>query len=118
MKSISLFLITLLLSANVFAAGKLTLQNNLYDGGKTYRPMVGFGIYQPVFKWAAFNFWSGYGVMPLESSDDTQWLVAKSELDMYVGKWTIAPGVQIKKLLSNGREEVTNAFVKLEYRLW
>jgi hypothetical protein len=118
MKRVFVFLATILFSASVFATGKLTLQNNLYDGGKTYRPMVGFGIYQPLFKWAAVNLWSGYGVMPLEATDDTQWLVAKGHVDMYFGKWTIAPGVQVKKLLSGDREEVANAYLKVEYKLW
>jgi hypothetical protein len=46
------------LTASIAAAGgKLTLQNNLYNNGTTYRPTVGFSVYQPLLKGLAFNRW-------------------------------------------------------------
>jgi hypothetical protein len=110
------------LTASIAAAGgKLTLQNNLYNNGTTYRPTVGFSVYQPLLKGLAFNGWTGYGVMPLEETDDTKWFVAKAQLDFELaGKLknlTVSPGITYKNIVNENFDDKIG-FLRLDYKLW
>jgi hypothetical protein len=104
-----------------FASGKLTLQNNLYNDGTTYRPTVGFGVYERLFKGLAVNAWTGYGVMPLESSDDTEWFVAKAQIDFEMaGKLknvTVSPGIQHKQIVNEDFSD-NIGYLKIDWKLW
>lgn len=106
----------LLIGSSAFAGGKLSLQNNMYNDGKDYRPQIGFGIYQPVFG-MAFNSWTGYGEQPLEAKRDSNWFTTKNQVDLFVGRMTISPGVQYIKAMSYD-DQRTYAYLKLDYQLW
>ena len=104
------------------ASGKLSLQNNFFqdlDGkGHTYRPMVGLGIYEFIFrKKVALNSWVGYGNQPLELTPDVNWFTAKVQLDFFVGDFTLAPGVQYS-YIPTYHEDRLNPYLKIDYRLW
>lgn len=112
-----LSILTILTLTQAHATGKLSLQNNVYNSGQTYRPALGFSMYEPFFKRFASNTFLGYGNMPLEAKSDVNWFVAKTQLDIYVGKWTIAPGVQAKYIAPYKETELME-FVKIDMRLW
>lgn len=102
------------------ASGKITLQNNFFDEGREYRPTVGFQIYEKLTRGSAFNFWTGYGAQPLEAlnyDDNTNWYVAKGQLDLYFGRFTISPGVQYKKIIDDSFDD-THGFLKIDYKIW
>lgn len=105
-----------------FASGKITLQNNLYDEGKTYRPMIGFGVYEKLTKKLHLNAWTGYGIQPLEVKDDVNWLVAKAQVDMEMGKrLVVSPGYQYKHLFGDSdtpSEDHHIPYFSLSYKLW
>lgn len=111
-----LVLFTPLACSQAFASGKISLQNNFPDGGKAYRPLVGFSVYEPVTKYAALNFWTGFGQQFVEEREDVNWLVTKGQVDIFAGKFTIAPGVQFKK--ASGVEHDVMGFVRIDYKLW
>ncbi len=101
------------------ASGKITLQNNFPDGGKQWRPMVGLSVYETVYKQMGLNFWSGYGQQfEGDGQKDVNWWVTKAQVDFFVGKFTIAPGVQFRALTSPDYRNETVGFVKLDYKLW
>lgn len=121
MKNAFLIGLILLAGASAQASGKLTLQNNLYNDGTTYRPTVGFGVYERVAKGLAVNAWTGYGVMPLESSDDTEWFVAKAQIDFEMSgrlkRLTVSPGITYKQIINEDFSDKIG-FLRLDWKLW
>lgn len=117
---IAMFLV-LFVSFGAFASGKLTLQNNFQNGGKDYRPMVGFGIYEPITSLAHLNAWTGYGKVALEDTEDVNWFVAKAQVDLHIfNKFTLAPGVQWRAVDSDhmDRKKDTTVYARIDYQLW
>lgn len=122
-----LMLAILLSCTGAMARGKLSLQNNLYNDGKTYRPTLSFGVYEPFLKGVAVNAWAGIGAVPDDDVDkahwgsDTQWLVAKLQLDFQgshsLEGWTFSPGVSTKKLLNEDFQDNVG-YLKVDYQLW
>lgn len=102
-------------SAN--ASGKLSLQNNMFNDGKDYRPMIGLAIYQPLIWKMSFTSWTGYGIQPLETKDDVNWFVTKNQVDFRYNKWTFSPGYHYQEVLKP-RENKSYAFIKVDYQLW
>lgn len=100
------------------AGGKITLQNNFYEGGKKYRPMIGLGIYEPIFGGVvAFNSWTGYGNQPFDLSPDVDWFTTKNQIDIHIKRLTLSPGFQYSFVLPH-KEERNWVFLKLDYKLW
>lgn len=111
--------IAILLTATMAqASGKLSLQNNLYDDGRTYRPMVGLQVYEKLSKTLAVNSWMGYGVQPLEVRDDVNWFVAKAQVDVYMKRFTVSPGLQYKNILSGDGDQDFIPYIKVDYTIW
>lgn len=103
---------------NAEASGKLTLQNNFYNQGKDYRPMIGLGIYEPIFGGGvAFNSWTGYGNQPFDLNPDTQWFTTKNQIDFHMKRLTVSPGFQWSYVWPYN-EERNWFYVKLDYKLW
>jgi hypothetical protein len=111
------FFITLLFTSITHASGKLMVQGNFFDNGKTPKPMVGLSVYETLGKYLAINGWVGAGSQPLETKDDVNWLVSKIELDLRMKKFVVAPGIQYKELLSSNEND-TIPYIKLTYDLW
>lgn len=117
---LSLFvLITcVMFSPGADASGKISIQNNFFDQGKKYRPMIGLGIYEPIFGGAlAINSWTGYGNQPFDLSSDVDWFTTKNQLDFYFGKLTVSPGFQYS-FVSPYKEDRSWLYMKLDYKLW
>lgn len=112
-----LFIATLLLSLSAFAGGKLTLQNNLHNDGKDYRPMFGLSIYQPLFWKMSFTSWTGMGEQPFDMKEDVQWFTSKNQVDFRINKWTVSPGYQYSEIITY-KENRSFAYVKVDYQLW
>lgn len=108
--------IILLFSNVAMATGKLTLQNNLHDDGKTYRPIIGFSVYEKVFRNVALNSWMGYGIQE-PAQDNLNWFVAKAQFDFPFKKVVVAPGVQYKNLISTHDQDVM-PYIQISYVLW
>lgn len=122
MKKIIIAALICLGATPAFASGKITLQNNLYDEGKTYRPMVGLSVYEKLTKHVAVNSWLGYGIQPLEIKDDVNWLVGKLQADLKFGhKVTVSPGYQYKHLFGDSdtpSEDHHIPYFSISYQLW
>lgn len=104
--------------ASAEASGKITLQNNFFDGGKKYRPMIGFGIYEPLFAGTvALNSWTGYGNQPFDLNPDVDWLTTKNQIDFHLSRFTLSPGFQYS-FVSPFSDERAWVYVKLDYKLW
>lgn len=115
---IALFMFT---GQQSFASGKITLQNNFQNGGKDYRPMVGFGIYEPVTSLAHLNAWAGYGKVALEDLDDVNWFVGKMALDLHlINRFTFSPGIQYRVVDTEhtDKRKDTTVYFKVDYQLW
>lgn len=106
----------MLCSTNVFAGGKLIVQNNYFPESREYKPSVGLAVYQKIpFIPVALNTYAGYGEESFEGKEPVKWSVLKGSLDVRVNDFlTIAPGAQITK----GTEWNTKYFVKAEMKLW
>lgn len=116
-----LFVLAAFTTAPANASGKLTLQNNFQNGGKDYRPMVGFGIYEPITSLAHLNAWTGYGKVSLEDTEDVNWFVAKAQVDLHIfNKFTLAPGVQWRTIDSDHTDSRrdTTVYARIDYQLW
>ncbi len=100
------------------ASGKITLQNNFFENGQKYRPMIGLGIYEPMFGGlVALNSWSGYGNQPFDFNPDANWMTTKNQLDFHIKRFTISPGFQWSYVLPY-EEERSWVFLKVDYKLW
>ena len=100
------------------ASGKLTLQNNFFEGGKEYRPMMGLNIYEPIGDGSlAFNSWTGYGTQPFDIHPDVDWFTTKNQVDFYFQRLTVSPGIQYSFVLP-WEEDRTWLYLKLDYKLW
>lgn len=118
MKCIIVSLFLIFCSTSVQALdGKLTLQNNFYDGGKHYRPLIGLGLYQKITKHTAINAWSGMSEEPFEHRNDAAWWVGKAQVDFYFGRFTISPGYQMRHLFRQG-EDRDYMYVRVDYKLF
>ncbi len=113
----SLFITVLLFATTALAGGKLTLQNNFYEEGKEYRPMIGIGIYQKLIWKTAFNSWTGYGQVPYEMKEDTKWFTSKNQIDFEFERLTVSPGYQYMEHI-NSKEVKSQFYVRLDYKLW
>lgn len=111
-----ILVISALLVLPAFGGGKLNVQTNVYDN-TIIRPSVGLGVYQPLLKKVAFNSWTGVGMQPLILKEDVTWFVTKNQLDFYMGKFEVSPGLELKYVWPYN-EMRTNYFVDLSYKLW
>lgn len=111
--------VTLAVTVDAEASGKITLQNNFYNGGKDYRPLIGLGIYEPIlFKGkVAVNSWTGYGNQPFDLNPDVNWFTTKNQIDFHLSKITVSPGYQYSFVWPY-KEERQWFYVKLDYKLW
>lgn len=108
----------MLFSPGSHASGKITLQNNLFEGGKQYRPMIGLGIYEPIFGGAlAINSWTGYGNQPFDLSPDVNWFTTKNQIDFHISRLTVSPGFQYS-FVTPYDEDRSWVYLKLDYKLW
>lgn len=104
------------LSAQALSS-KLTFQSNLYDQGAKYRPLVGIGIYQKLIQQSALNIWTGTGSEPFDERPDADWFIAKGQVDLYFGNWTIAPGYQYRHLFSDNLSR-EYFYLRIDYKLF
>lgn len=124
MKKLFIILATLTMASTAMATGKLVLQNNFYDFGKSediYKPMIGFAVYEKLMSNTHFNSWIGGGSTPMEESDDVRWLVAKAQLDIQIKKVTVSPGFQYKHIFGDDdslAKDIQMPFFALSYNLW
>lgn len=121
MKYILTAIFCLFVASTSNAMGKLSLQNNLYQdgkGGHTYRPMIGLSVYEFIIgKKVAFSSWTGYGNQFLELSEDVNWLSTKNQLDFFVGRFTLAPGIQYS-YIPTFKDHRMMPYLKVDMRLW
>ncbi len=115
-------LILTMTSVQAMASGKITLQNNFFqdnvNGGHDYRPMIGVQVYEFLIgKKVAVNSWTGYGVQPLELKSDVEWFTTKNQLDFFVGRFTVSPGLQYA-WIPTYNEHRLNPYLKLDWKLW
>lgn len=116
--SVVALVFAMIFAEGAHASGKITLQNNLFKGGKEYRPMLGLAIYEPFFGGSlAFNSWTGYGNQPFDLSPDVNWFTTKNQIDFYLKRMTISPGFQYSFVDPYG-EERSWVYLKLDYKLW
>lgn len=123
MKTLLLLFAIFFSGCNVaFAKGYLSVEPRYFQDTENIRPVVGFGIYEKLFKdgSVAYNMWSGYGqpdTMFVEQ--DVEWYVTRHAIDFIVGDFTLSPGFQINFIdlpLENKTQEAV--FVKVSYKLW
>ena len=111
---LSIVLLCFSITAN--ASLKLTSQVNAYDQGKNTRPSAGLSWYQPLMKGVAFNSYAGVGDEPFEVKDDALWFVGKAQVDVYMGRWTIAPGILYKHIEPYDQSR-TYGYLRVDYKL-
>lgn len=107
----------LLASSSVFASGKITVEGRANER-KEVRPVIGFSVYQPLFKRLAWNSWTGYGSQDLPVSNDVHWLTAKNEAQLDFGHgFKLSPGLIYKHNYTSGQSEWLYT-LKAEQALW
>lgn len=122
MKKIILSL-CLLLSTQVFASGKLTMQPTYYPGvsDKPYAE-IGLGVFEAIWKNRIyFNHWSGVGEVPINEDDTKKWFATKTDIDFVLRKdWgmILSPGFKITNMFEENNEMVDSYHLKLSVKLW
>jgi hypothetical protein len=106
-----------------FADFKLILENRFYDdiGVKNYRPMMGINWHQKFMKSAAYNTFTGVGSTPLDEvgETDAKWFTTRHQINMYLGKLTIAPGISFTYVGKDGKSGWREyAYFRVEYKLF
>ena len=104
-------------AGSIFASGKISIQNNLHDGGQTYGHIIGLSVYEKITKGIAVNSWFGYGDTPFASNEDTKWITAKGQIDFYLKNLTLSPGIQYRETIDQSASD-TIPYFKIEYTLW
>lgn len=100
------------------ASGKITVQNNFFNKGADYRPMIGLQIYETIWTGRlAFNSWTGYGNQPFDVNPDVNWFTTKNQIDVYYKRFTLSPGYQFS-FVSPWKEQRDWVYLKLDYKLW
>lgn len=119
------FLLTavlLLCGCEAFAKGYLSVETRYFRQTDNVRPIVGFGIYEKLFRdgSVAYNSWSGFGQPDtMFEQPDIQWYVTRHAVDFIVGDFTFSPGFQINFIdlpAKNQRQDAV--FVRVAYKLW
>ncbi len=118
-----LILVALLLSSQVFAKGYLSVEPRYFQDTEKVRPVVGFGIYEKLFRdgSVAYNTWSGYGQPDtMLDQPEIDWYVTRHQIDFIVKDFTVSPGFQINFVDMPGAKNLTQeaVFVKVAYKLW
>lgn len=109
---VSLFAIT------SHASGKLSAQVGAVDNdGGRLQYQLGLGVYEKITKRSALNMWSGFGTQSLVEKEDVTWVKTKAQVDMYFGKWTVAPGIELAYVHPYD-EARSMGFIKVDYKLW
>jgi hypothetical protein len=122
MKKILLTLALVMCGCEAFAKGYLSVETRYFQQTASVRPVVGFGIYEKLFKdgSVAYNSWSGYG-QPDSMLDmpEVHWYVTRHALDFVIGDFTLSPGFQINFIdLPTKNQRQDAVFVKIAYKLW
>lgn len=116
--SLMILCASFLFTSGAQASGKISLQNNFFEGGKKYRPMIGLGIYEPIFGGSvALNSWTGYGNQPFDLNPDVDWFTTKNQIDFHFKRMTLSPGFQYSFVSPFG-EERSWVYFKVDYKLW
>lgn len=122
MRNILLTTALLLCSCQAFAKGYLSIEPRYFQDTENVRPVVGFGVYEKLFRdgSVAYNSWSGYG-QPDSMLDmpEVHWYVTRHAIDFIVGDFTLSPGFQINFIDLPAKNQTQEAvFVKVSYKLW
>lgn len=110
-----LFFAVLLTGLTASADLKLTMQANGYNEGYDVRPEFGIKHYLKPGKLLGIATWAGYGAMPIDEKLDYHYFGAKTEVQFYFKKVTVAPGVSLKYDKTSELEKIP--FVKLEWKV-
>lgn len=116
-KMLSMLTILLIVTGATSAQAtlKLQTQGNFYEKDLV-KPQVGLSYYEKLWKFTAVNAYAGYGNIPEAELSDINWYVAKAQVDIYWGKFTIAPGYQYKAGHPGG-DEVHHPYIRIDYKL-
>lgn len=122
MKKVLLFTALFVCGCEAFAKGYLSVETRYFQDTENVRPVVGFGVYEKLFRdgSVAYNSWSGYG-QPDSMLDvpEVNWYVTRHAVDFVVGDFTLSPGFQINFIDMPDKNQTQKAvFVKVSYKLW
>lgn len=122
MKSFLLFITMMVFGCQAFAKGYLSFEPRYYQKTENVRPVIGFGIYEKLFKDGsiAYNSWSGYGQPDtMQDIPGVNWYVTRHAVDFLYKDFTFSPGFQIN-YIELPKENMTQemVFVKVSYKLW
>jgi len=106
----------LLITTQSLADTKIQAQINMYNDGIDPRPQVGLVNYYGINKLAGVSTWLGFGVKPTDFEHDFYYMGAKTELQFYFKKLTIAPGLSVKHETYYKEIEAT-PYLKIEYKI-
>jgi len=119
-----LFIVTSILFASSIslASGKVMFQNTLSSNENVHTQTVGLSMYEKInlrVKGAALasDSFVGYGVQALEEKSNTDWFVAKTQVDVILKNYTYSLGV-LAKTVDSPSDYDTGAYLKLSYKLW
>lgn len=122
MKLLLVTLAIMLHGCHAFAKGYLSVETRYFQETENVRPIVGFGIYEKLFKdgSVAYNSWSGFGQPDtMFEQPDIQWYVTRHAIDFQWNDLTFSPGFQINFIELPGKNQRQDAvFVKVAYKLW
>ncbi len=106
-----------------FASGSLSVEPSYDWQRERVHYALGLGIYEPLFKGAAYNSWTGFGNDFKSESNFHSWYVTKHSVDVNVtDALVISPGVKVN-LLDDQETDYKKrlygeALVKISYKLW
>lgn len=115
------FAFLLLVSTNLFASGKITLNGNYFTKTERTLPSVGVNSYEDTGLGFAVDTYVGTGIAPRYNWPDVYWWVARADVVFPLSEnLTISGGATLRMSEQEwiGVEDESNIHVKVSYKIW
>jgi hypothetical protein len=106
-------LVAFLLSTQVFASGKISVQPMYFTNSKSSGGHLSLSIYEKIIGPFAYNGWTGVGI----DQEAKKWFTTKQGLEMNVWRFGVGFGVGLESDIEFKKPE-PSIYSKFSYQIW
>ena len=107
-----------LLSVNIYASGKISVQANEYWQYGATLPQIGFNVRESIFLGWEYDGFIGMGHVPYAKGATYRWLAIRNDMQKWFGDLGITLGVAVRFSEREVPEQENDIHVKFTYKLW
>lgn len=115
-----LFVLSLVVSCNLMASGKISVQPSYFIQTGKAGAQAGIAIYEHIAGGVAYSGWTGLGLQPRAGEGSVLWVTSKHSLEKNFGDLGVGLGFSIRHAEQEilGLYNDQEVFVKLSWKLW